>query len=91
MSINDYFDSVEAAASHAVLKTGAIKNCPLHKDVTIRVWDDDAERHAYAYATTLLKRDGTMWMREDIMAAIKGELDMAADDECPQCAHLRDA
>ena len=33
---------------------------------------------------------GTMWMREDVMPAIRDELDMAADGECPQCAHLRD-
>ena len=40
---------------------------------------------------SLLKSDGTMWMREDLMHAIKDELDMAADGECRQCAHLRDS
>jgi hypothetical protein len=90
MSINNYYDSVEVAARHAVAKTGAIKICPFHPEVTIRVGDADAERHAYAYATTILKSDGTMWMRDDMLPAIKDELDMAADGECPQCAHLRD-
>ena len=91
MSINDYIDEVEQAARFALAKTGAIKACPFHSEVTIRVGDDDAERHAYALATTILKSDGTMWMREDVMPAIKDELDMAADGECPQCAYLRDA
>jgi hypothetical protein len=49
----------------------------------------DVEHHAYALAT--IKSDGTMWMREDLMHAIKDELDMAADGECPQCAHVRDS
>ncbi|MER9890030.1 hypothetical protein NKJ48_31085 [Mesorhizobium sp. M0114] len=91
MSINDYVDDLEDAARYAVAKAGAIEVCPFHPDVTIRVGDDDAERHAYALATTILKSDGTMWMREDLMPAIKNELDMAADAECPQCAYLRDS
>ena len=88
MSINEYFDSVEDAARFAAIKTGAIKVCRFHPDVTIRVGNPDAERHAYALATTILKGDGTMWMREDVMPAIKDELEMAADDECPRCAGL---
>ncbi|MCA6106113.1 hypothetical protein [Bradyrhizobium cenepequi] len=91
MSINDYVDTLESAARHALAKTGAIEACSRHSDVIIRVGDPDAERHAYALATTLLKSDGTMWMREDVMSAIKDELDMAADGECPQCAYLRDS
>ena len=89
MSISDYVDDLERAARYALAKTGAIEVCSAH-GVTIRIGDDDAERHAYALATTILKSDGTMWMREDVMPAIKDELDMAADGECPQCAYLRD-
>jgi hypothetical protein len=90
MSINNYVDEVEDAARFALAKSGAITVCPFHPDVTIRVGDDDRERHAYALATTILKSDGTMWMREDVMPAIKDALDMAADGECPACASLRD-
>lgn len=90
MSINDYIDDLEGAARYALAKAGAIDTCPAHLDVTIRVGDDDAERHAYALATTILKSDGTMWMRDDLMPAIKDELDAAADGECPRCAYLRD-
>jgi hypothetical protein len=48
----------------------------------------DAERHAYAFATSILKSDGSMWMGEDLMPAIKNELDMAASGDCPECAAL---
>ncbi len=88
MSINNYVDDLEDAAHYAAVKAGAIEVCRFHPDVTIRVGDPDAERHAYALATTILKSDGTMWMREDLMPAIKDVLDMAADGECPQCESL---
>jgi hypothetical protein len=87
MSINDYVEELEGAARSALGKAGAIKFCSAH-GVTIRVGDDDAERHAYALATTILKRDGKAWTREDLMPAIKDELDMAADGECPHCAYI---
>jgi hypothetical protein len=90
MSINDYCDDLESAARYALAKANAIDVCPRHTDVTIRLGNEDAERHAYALATNILKSDGTMWMREDLMPAIKHELDMAADGECPACASLRD-
>ena len=91
MSISDYVDTLESAARHALAKTQAIEACPRHSDVIIRVGAPDAERHAYALATILLKSDGTMWMREDVMSAIKDELDAAADGECPECAYLSDS
>lgn len=91
MSINDFTDDVELAARYALAKANAIEVCQFHTDVTIRLGDEDAERHAYALATTIAKSDGTMWMREDLMEAIKDQLVMAADGECPQCAHLRDS
>jgi hypothetical protein len=91
MSINDYCDDLDSAARYALAKAEAITVCPLHSDVTIRVGDEDAERHAFALATTILKSDGTMWMREDLMPAIQDVLDMAADGECPACEGMRDA
>lgn len=91
MSIHDYYDSVEDAAWFALGKTGALSVCPRHETVTIRNYNDDAERHAYALATTLLKKDGTMFMREDVLPAIKDLLDMAAEEECPECSHIMEA
>lgn len=88
MSVNSYYDDVEAAAMYAVTSVGAVVVCRRHPEVTIRVGDEDRERHAYARATSLLKRDGTTWMREDVMPAIKDALDMAADGECPACGSV---
>jgi hypothetical protein len=89
LSINDYADDLEAAARYALGTANAIAVCQIHSDATIRRFDDDAERHAYALATTIIRSDGTMWMREDLMAEIKRQLD-EADDECNQCANARD-
>ena len=90
MSVNDLADIFEDAAREALAKAKAINVCEFHPDVTIRVGDLDTERHAYALATTILKSKGEMFLREDVMAAIKGCLDLAADDGCPKCAYLRD-
>ena len=76
----------------------AERNCPARSDSPraikglchalprFRTGDDDAERHAYALATTILKRDGKACAREHLMPAIKDELEMAADGECRRCA-----
>ncbi|MGH6974600.1 MAG: hypothetical protein ACRED6_08235 [Stellaceae bacterium] len=91
MSIIDYCDSLNSAARYAIAAADATETCPAHRDVMIRVGDRIAERHAYAFAKAVLRCDGTMWMREDLMRAIKFELYMAADGDCPACAALRDA
>jgi hypothetical protein len=57
----------------------------------VRVGDLDAERHAHALATTAPKSNGTMWKRDEVMPAIKQQLDMAADGGCPERARLRDS
>ena len=88
MSITDYIDGLEDAAHFALVRAGAVEICRFHPGVTIRVGDEDAERHSYALATNILKSNGTAWMREDLMPAIKDLLDSAADGECPQCAYL---
>ena len=90
MSVNDLAQEAEDAAREALFVTGALKSCPAHSDVTIRVGDPDAEKHAFARATIILKSKDKMFIREDVMGAIQDALDMAADDECPECAYLRD-
>lgn len=90
MSIDEYAEDLEQAAREALFRVGALKACPVHSDVTIRVGDEDFERHAYALATTIIKRGDEMWKREDLMDAIKHELDMAADGACPACEAIRD-
>lgn len=48
VSIDGYIDDVESAARFALAKAGAIDACPVHRDMTIRVGDEEAERHAYS-------------------------------------------
>jgi hypothetical protein len=58
MSINDLVDDLESAALSALAQAGAIKGCPFHSDVTIRIGKTDAERRAYAIATIVAGRLG---------------------------------
>lgn len=88
VSIEDYQDDLEAAAFEALRRAKAIEVCPFHSDVVIRLGDDDAERHAYALATTILKREGEMWKREDLMPAIQDLLGAAADGVCAVCENI---
>ena len=87
MSINSYVDNVEDAAQSAALKSGAVVSCEFHPDVMIRVGDDDAERHAYALATNMVKADQGL-DRKDVIEAVNDFLGQCADDECPACAYL---
>jgi hypothetical protein len=91
MSVDDFGNEMEDAARSALLETQAIVGCPVHKDVIIRVGDEDAERHAYALATSRINRSGSAWKREDLVLAIEEDLSMVADGECPECTRLRDA
>ena len=90
MSVNDLALQLEEAALEALFTTKAIESCRFHPEVTIRVGDSGAERHAYARATTILKAKTETFLREDLMDSIRQALDTAADGECPQCAYLRD-
>ena len=87
MSINDLVQSIEDAARRAVFQAGAVRTCKFHNDAVILIGDPDAEKRAYAIATNELKRHDEMVIREDVMAAVKHELDMA-EGECHQCAAL---
>ena len=82
---------LEDAAMSAVLRAKAVRICPVHSDVWIRVGDTEAERHAYAIATNMWKADEPVSDREDLLQAVKDALDQAADGECPACANIRDS
>jgi hypothetical protein len=45
----------ETGAHEALLKAGAITPCPHHSDIYLRTHDTNAESHAYAIATNMLK------------------------------------
>ena len=83
-------DHIDSIALEALFKAKALEECRFHPEVTIRLGNEDAEKHAYALATTIAKAKDEMFIREDLMESIKDALDMAADGECPACASLRD-
>jgi hypothetical protein len=91
MSTSAYDKNVTIAAREAVLVAGAVRPCPRHHHVMIRTGDEKAEHYAYALATTALKREGAMRARQDILHAIRAELDAAAEGECPEFARQRTA
>jgi hypothetical protein len=82
-------EAIRIAAREAVVAAGAGKPCPEHPDVMIRTGNEQAEHYAYALATTALKREGAMDWRQEILDAIRAELDAAAEGECPECARSR--
>jgi hypothetical protein len=85
---------LEDMAHAAAAETGAIKPCPFHKDIFINQGDPDATRHAYALATVRWKAEGNEAVgdaHKELMAAVNDAISLAADDECPRCAAIRDS
>ena len=89
MSLNNQVATLEGAARHALAEAGAIEICPRHSDVTIRVGSEEKERHAHALAISLLPKTGALWMEEDLVRAMKVDLERAAVEGCPVCAELK--
>lgn len=85
MSINDLHDTVNDLARRAIFQSKAIYTCPAHPEVTLTADDHIAENLAYAIATNYLKNEfGNLELRNEVLAAIKNEIDMA-DYECTHC------
>src|SRR4051812_41455353 len=84
MADSGYERNVQVAAQEAVKAAGAIRSCPNHPNLLVRVSNEAAQHYAYALATTALKREGAMDARQDVLDAIKAELDAAAE-QCPRC------
>lgn len=89
--MNDQADEVETIALQAAFEAKAIKTCHFHNDVTLRVGDPDAEKHAYALATIKMKSAGSLdILRTDVLDAVKDVIEQA-DEECAHCAKYRHA
>jgi hypothetical protein len=65
-------------------KAGATETCPFHEGISIDRWDEDAKRHAYAMATSMVELGEIDTSREEMVAAIKAELDESYET-CPHC------
>jgi hypothetical protein len=85
MSIKAQNDELEEDARAALLDTGAVRMCDLHK-VTVRLGDKSAERRAHTLAANALTEDGTAFSDDDLVSCLRGVLERAADGECPYCA-----
>jgi hypothetical protein len=85
MCLNDLDDELEAAARLALVKSGAIRECGRHQEVTIRLGDHDAERRACEMAGDSLMSEMNLTLREEILSAIQVELRVASQNVCPEC------
>ena len=91
MSQDDYLAWVERFARDALIQAGAVSLCERHADVLLHNGDGEAENIAYNLASIWLKDKVGMFMREDLLDAIRGVLDRATKDGCPECARLKDS
>lgn len=89
LSINDLTDEIESIALAALFDAKALRTCEFHPDARIRVFNPEAERKAYQFATHAVNVRDEAFLREDVVGAVKYELDKA-DDECNQCANAAD-
>jgi hypothetical protein len=89
VTLNNQVVTLEGVARHALAKAGAIEICPRHSDVVIRVGSDEKERCAHALALSLLPETEAEWTEEELMLAIKDDLERACIDACPMCADNR--
>jgi hypothetical protein len=86
MSLNNQTATLEGAARHALAKAGAIEICPRHSDVIIRVGSEEKERHAHALVLSTLLEASVEWTEDDLVLAMKDDLERAAVEKCPICA-----
>jgi hypothetical protein len=89
MCLNDLDDELVAAARVALFKSGAIRECGRHPEVTIRLGDSDAERRAFETAGDSLMTGINTALREQVLSAIQVELRAAYQDVCPECVRHR--
>ena len=91
MCLNDLDDELVAAARVALFKSGAIRECGRHREVTIRLGDYDAEQRACETAGNSLMSEMNLFLREEVLSAIQIELATASQSVCPECVRHRDA
>jgi hypothetical protein len=89
LSLNNQVSTLEGVARHALVKASAIEICPRHSDVFIRIGSVEKERHAHALALSRLPETEAEWTEEDLVLAMKGDLERAAVGDCPICAQHR--
>lgn len=72
-------------ATVVALKANAVGHCELHDDMILEVFDDDAEKHAYAIGAAMVEGGEIDGTHQEFMDSIKSVIDEAMN-ECPLCA-----
>lgn len=84
----EYLLKVHSLAEDALVQTGAVRHCEHHKDVLL--FDSGVEGNAYNLASIWLKDEVGTFPRQDLEEAIKGILERAIKNGCPECARQED-
>ena len=88
---NGYLRKVHRYAEDALVQKGAVSRCGQHKDVLLHNPEYEDSPVPYNLAVIWLKQhEDIVPMRLDVEDAIKGILNGAAKDGCPECARQKD-
>ncbi len=88
----EYLLQVQRYAQDALVQHGAVMRCEQHRDVLLHHPEYEDSPVPYNLADVWLKQhEDIVPMRENLLDAIKGILDGAAKDGCPECARERDS
>lgn len=79
-------DDVKALVREALMSTRAVKVCPFHPEIMIRVGDDAAETHA---SHRLANIADASWDYDARLAEMARQLGACADGVCPRCSEGR--
>ncbi len=88
---NGYLQKVHRYVEDALVQNGAVSRCEHHQDVLLHNPEYEDSPVPYNLAVVWLKQhENIVPMREDVRDAIKGILNGAAKDGCPECARQKD-
>ena len=79
-------DNTKAVVREALISTRAVKVCPFHPEVTIRIGDDAAETHASHRLASIVDAN---WDHDARLVEMARQLGDCADGVCPRCAEGR--
>ena len=79
-----YYEALIEAATSIAIKAGAITECEFHEGVYIDLYNDNANKKAYAIASKMLKNELSSFDRDDLLREIQKVISEASD-ECYAC------
>lgn len=79
-------DDARTLVREALMSTRAVKVCPFHPEMMIRIGDDAAETHA---SHRLANIADPSWDHDARLAEMARQLGECADGVCPRCSERR--